>query len=605
MKFDVSTQPWIPVVMSDGTSDELSLRDALARAHLVRAVVDPMPTVEFGLHRLLVALVLDIFKPKSKFDWIKLWDAKAFDDAALNRYFANNSDCFDLFDMRKPFLQTADVIPSKPQKDPKKVQAEPNKELRKPVAVLLPSLPTGVNAIHFHHQNEDKFGVCFASAARLLTSVGPFAINIGKGPGGDHQPSSINGRPPIFVLPKGSTLWQTILFNVPVLRDLLIINWGEEIPAWRDPNPARLELKDKVGLVEGLTWQPRQVRLIVGEEGVCDLTGKTEPLVKEILWAQGFLSVERLSEEQKKAKKQPRVLQWQDPNVAYFIADDKRNTITSEEGKELWRDTASLLLLQQSDGPKKRRLPNGKEQVTLFERPAVISQWASLRQEVNIFACNLYVLSTSEAKVEEWQRQELRIGAPLVWEARLHNEAQAAMERAETVFYCLKWAIKKAHRQFPEKADTSLQAIVQKVQGGEGLPSPQDKKNTSRYYVYLRRIENAGLLFWRELRPHYDKFLDFLTRPHDDDARAVARQEYLDRLREVGWRALIFALDDLDGNSRELERQTKAFQTFRASILSTVDPEQNEERKRKAKEKKAKAASTAALADANGQLSLL
>ena len=73
MKFDVSTERWIPVIWENGDPDELGLRDVLTQSHQIRAIVDPMPTVEFGLHRLLVALVLDIFQPQDTLDWSDLW----------------------------------------------------------------------------------------------------------------------------------------------------------------------------------------------------------------------------------------------------------------------------------------------------------------------------------------------------------------------------------------------------------------------------------------------------------------------------------------------------------------------------------------------------
>lgn len=612
MKFNIANDCWINVIREDGTLDTLGLRDVLAQAHQIRAITDPMPTVEFGLYRLLVAFVLDIFQPKKLLHWDDLWEAKAFDQARVEDYFEANADCFELFDEQKPFLQTANVVsPSGDVSD---------KKLKKPLAVLLPLLPTGVNATHFHHQHEEDFGVCAAAAARLLVAVGPFAINEGPGPEGSkyHMPSSINKTSAIFVLPTGKNLWETLLFNTPVQRQALKTSWAEnDIPAWRDPTPPRLELKSKFGLVEGLTWRPRQVRLLVGEEGVCSLTGTTEILIKQVLWAQGFLSFERLTKEEKKEKKQPNVSNWQDPNIAYFTTDNSRNIITYEEGKELWRDTAPLLLLQESDGPKQKRLPNGKVEMTRFDRPAIVNQWAAIQsnspKENRDFRCNVYWLLTNkdkQAKVEQWQRHELSVGAPLLWKTRLHNEAQSAMEEAEKVFYCLKWAIKKAHRQFGDKDGFTATAIEEKVKAGEALPALTDKKNPSRYYAYLRRIEDAGTLYWRELRPHYDALLDSLAQD-EESALEIEKKQWLAQVQSAGWEALKSALDDLDGTAEELERQTRAYKVFARAIFATVNPEAaaaqraEREKAKKEQEKNAAAKKTKPPApDANGQLSL-
>ena len=59
-KYNVIDEPWIPLIDLDGNCKELGLRDVLLQAHTVREIRDPMPTVEFGLYRLLTALVLDI-----------------------------------------------------------------------------------------------------------------------------------------------------------------------------------------------------------------------------------------------------------------------------------------------------------------------------------------------------------------------------------------------------------------------------------------------------------------------------------------------------------------------------------------------------------------
>ena len=65
MNFNVSTSPWIPVIYCNGEHAEVDLSMALREAHRIREITDPLPTVEFGLYRLLTTLVHDIFHPKS------------------------------------------------------------------------------------------------------------------------------------------------------------------------------------------------------------------------------------------------------------------------------------------------------------------------------------------------------------------------------------------------------------------------------------------------------------------------------------------------------------------------------------------------------------
>jgi CRISPR system Cascade subunit CasA len=157
--FDTLTEPWIPVIRTDGTADELGLRDVLEQAPELREIRDPMPTVEFGLYRLLVALVMDVHRVKLLGDLEGLLDAGRFDGDGIASYCGKWHDRLDLFHPAHPVLQTAGM----------------DTDDEKPLAELLPAVPSGTNALHFHHHGEDSFAACPAAAPRLLTSLAPFA----------------------------------------------------------------------------------------------------------------------------------------------------------------------------------------------------------------------------------------------------------------------------------------------------------------------------------------------------------------------------------------------------------------------------------------------
>src|SRR5207244_1069096 len=145
----------------------------------------PLPTVEFGLYRLLVTLVLDIFELQSADNLESLLDAgsfDAFDAVRIDAYFDSLKERFDLFHAKYPFLQTPGMTSEKP----------------KPLAALLQPLPSGTNANHFHHGNESAFAACPAAAARLLTTIAPFMTAGGAG-----LSPSLNGAPPWYALARG------------------------------------------------------------------------------------------------------------------------------------------------------------------------------------------------------------------------------------------------------------------------------------------------------------------------------------------------------------------------------------------------------------------
>ena len=89
------------------------------------------------------------------------------------------------------------------------------------------------------------------------------------------------------------------------------------------------------------------------------------------------------------------------------------------------------------------------------------------------------------------------------------------------------------------------------------------------------------------MRAHYDAYLSFLASRPDQNARDAEFQGWRYTLRDEGWRALRFAIDDLDGNAKDLKRQTDAYASFSRAIFALIEPQKAEEAKarRKAKEK--------------------
>ena len=534
MKFDVSTERWIPVIRENGDPDELGLRDVLTQAHQIRAIIDPMPTIEFGLHRLLVAFVLDIYQPQDTLDWSDEWKAGAFDAVRVSEYFDKHAHRFDLFDAKHPFLQSAGMAGEK----------------SKPLAGLLPSVPSGTATNHFHHGDENSFGVAPKMAARLLATIAPWMTAGGAG-----LSPSINGAPPFYVLPLGENLFQTLWLNTLVKEDLGRAQ-GEEIPAWRELNPVTATRATAASLVGSLSWQPRRIQLVESAEGVCALTGETAKATVSAMkfapgWGAGF--------------------EWIDPNCAFRIAD-QRLILRPREGREVWRDTGPLALLREQSWQSK----NGK---IAYERPAVMTQLGELIVERVLPADHelklaIYAVRTDlKMKSFEWVREILHLPFPLLQGTRAAIEAQSALEDSESVAFALRRAIKVAY--------------------------PREGKGNGAAFDTL--ISNTEKGFWRALRPHYNEFTKFLARPHEEAERARERQKWRDLLGKVGWDVLTFALDDMDGNAVALERQTAAYKNFRAGILSVIDPEKAAERTSRTKAKKAAAASSST----GEQLSLL
>lgn len=419
MNFDLAREPWIRVRRAgSGEVAEVGLREALTGAHLLREVSDPLPTVEFGLSRLLVAFALDIFfgepgAARNTEALNGLLRAGRFDAACVNDYLDRHADRFDLFGPR-PFLQTADM-----------------EGADKPLAGLLHPLPSGTNAAHFHHGHEDDFGVCPAAAARLLATIAPFMTAGGAG-----LSPSINGAPPFYVLVTGRTLFETLcrnLFALPLAQET-----PGEPPAWRSSRRVGGGRCTQASYAQSLTWQPRRIRLVPGPGGWCGLTGAEAPvLVRAMRFGPGdacdFL--------------------WADPNCAYRIDDREADptkalkVVRPRPGRAVWRDTGPLALLGRGD------------RNSHFQRPRVLDQARYLDGE--FFGLTVYGMRTDmKMKIFEWQRERLRLPTRLVLHDDFHFDAQNALERAEAAARLLRDAVKLAYPREGKGNDKALQTVI-------------------------------------------------------------------------------------------------------------------------------------------------
>lgn len=492
--FNVIEQPWIPVMLGDRVV-EMNLRDVLHRAHEISAILDSQPIVEFGLYRFLVALVMDIHNfedPRDLSDYLRRHQSFEVEkiDAYLEKYF----DRFDLFHPEHPFLQTPGM----------------ENEKAKPVAGLIPSVPSGTAANHFLHIMEDDFGVSPAVAARLLTTVAPFMTAGGAG-----LSPSINGAPPWYVLVNGSSLFETLVMNCPVLPNSTVT--GNTPPAWRNNAPPQSGKRcTQTSLLEALTWRPRQIQLIPSGSGVCSISGKESDVIIKSMKFKAGASCD---------------FTWIDPNVPYRITDKKNqvsfDVLRPQPGKEIWRDTGPLALLDDQSH-------KSEDVQVAFRRPSVVSQFAEVRatkdRELSI---SVYGMRTDmKMKVFEWQRERLSVPGPMVESNPFQLRAQEAMNEANDVDYILGRAIKNL---YPRQAAANPKAFETIIY------------NTKREY-------------WARLRSEYDKMLEKMAAALD-----VCRDERHDILTE--WRKTVLdtvtdlfakVTADFDSDAEAMRRRVEA-----------------------------------------------
>lgn len=513
--FDLITQPWIPVVNARGQTELMGLRDVLIRAHEFRALRDPLPTVEFGLHRLLVAVIQDIFHITDAAKLRALLDAGAFDPAAIDDYFTRWHDRFDLFHPQHPFLQTPGM----------------NTEPAKPLAGLLHPLPSGTNAQHFHHDHEDNFGVSPAAAAGLLTTIAPFMTAGGAG-----LSPSINGAPPFYILILGNSLFETLCLNT-YAGDLSLARGNQTPPAWRDDRllapqerskGEKLQRSTGASLLESLTWRPRRIQLIPGEGGCCSLTGRDAPiLVRTMKFAAGASCD----------------FSWRDPAAAYALDDkDGARVLRPREARPIWRDTGPLALLNKDDAHASDK--------ARYERPFLMNQFEDLVayrvvEKQDGLTLTVYGLRTDmKMKIFEWQRERLSLPVPLVLQRTFHRVAQEEINTAGEVARALYVSIKMAY--------------------------PREGKGSDKAFASL--IADAERAFWHALHSEYQTLLNNLGQldPEQEAGIAQARAAWRQAIRCQATLAFQDAVGPLDADAQALQRQALAEKKFRGMVLSAL-----------------------------------
>lgn len=258
--FDLTSSPWLPVVRTDGTRADLSLREVFNQAGAIRRLAGDLPTQEFALLRLLLAIAHDALDgPRDTYEWEELWTApEPF--GGVPAYLDRHRDCFDLLHPLKPFYQVASLRTEKGEVS----------LLNKIVA----DVPNGDPFFTMRLPGVERLS--FGEAARWLVHAQAFDTSgIKSGVVGD--PKAVNGkRYPQGVawlgnlggvFAEGDTLRETLLLNL-IAADTanLRVTSKADTPAWRRSElPEADGLTDEVRIPAGLrdlyTWQSRRLRL--------------------------------------------------------------------------------------------------------------------------------------------------------------------------------------------------------------------------------------------------------------------------------------------------------------------------------------------------------
>lgn len=394
--FNLWNEPWIGVENLTGQVETLSVQGALTAAQEYRSLSDPSPLTVVGIHRLLVAVLQFIYKPQHNSDLRAIWRSGAFSDPMIDAFGHTYAERFDLFSETEPFFQSAD-IPLAPGKDVKSV------------AYLSEEIPSGTAVTHFRHGADAECLFCPACCARGLVVIPAFATS-----GGSGIKPSINGVPPLYIIPGGRTLFESLAasLTVPVFQPRVASRTQDNVWWGREPLVQRgMEALD-VGYLHSLTFAARRVRLHPQFVDMpCTRCGAKS------LWGVGRISFEMGEQRPKDAPF------WFDPFAAYRISEDKPRPIRPEEGKAAWREFAAMFLIHS--------LANSDS--TQSKRPSVLDQIAALELDLDQAACQFRCVglrTDMKAKIFEWVEAGFDVPPSLLRDENAGLEVQAAVDFA-------------------------------------------------------------------------------------------------------------------------------------------------------------------------------
>lgn len=119
MEFNLLYEPWVAVITNQGEEKEVSLLDVFEHAHEYRSLAGELPTQDFAVLRLLLAVMYATFtradvdgglgridtSDKALTRWKKLWDAGAFPIEVIKDRLIPYKERFFLFHSERPFYQ--------------------------------------------------------------------------------------------------------------------------------------------------------------------------------------------------------------------------------------------------------------------------------------------------------------------------------------------------------------------------------------------------------------------------------------------------------------------------------------------------------------------
>lgn len=334
-EFNLLDERWIRVIDQNCKVVEVSLIEVFRDAHLYKDLCGELPTQDFAVMRLLLAVLHTVFArydirgnslrlhdPDDALDrWEELWTNKKFPVEVIETYLESQRENFYLFHPERPFFQCERA----------KIGTEYS------AAKLNGNLSESSNKVRLFSNvtGTMKEAMDFTEAARWLLYVNAYDDTSAKPSAESKKRGEKLPSPGVGWLGKlglvsvfGSTLFESLMLNLVLLNENGEL-WGEEKPIWecdRAADGERIEIPLSDNLSELYTLQSR--RLFLKREGT-QITGY-------YLLGGDFFERENA---------------FVEPMTIWRQADSKRAEIFTprrhDVSKQFWRNFAALIQMRE------------------------------------------------------------------------------------------------------------------------------------------------------------------------------------------------------------------------------------------------------------------
>jgi CRISPR system Cascade subunit CasA len=532
--FNLLERPWIPCLNRQGTTESLSLRETLARAHELLNITHESPLVAVSVMRLLLAVLHRVYGPRNAASWAILWRSPSFDMAALDGYFGQWRSRFDLFDTERPFYQDASIP----------------RCLAGPVSKLAHSSASGNNATLFDHALDDDCAAITApEAACQLVAHQTYAVG-GLATPDPSVPKSkyTEGSPTvkgILCMVRGDSLRQTLLLNLRRYHPAQEVPFEgkQDLPAWERVESARVRERIPSGWLDLLTWQSRRI-LLFPEGDTAAPEVRNAAVMKGEAVSNSFALPEKDS-----------MMAWQRLPKAQKGASPWI-PLSFREERAVWRDAHSLF-------------GNFEEQSV---RPPILDWIGDLTDEVldesHRYALDVAGLCTFQAKVLSWHAESLPLPLAVLRQPALWTQVKKALEISENGESALRFGAKR----LAERLLTPQDRV-----GGEKKNS--DKKAVSRLADSLLRLQH----YWAALQIEFQKFIADLAAGgcesiDADTGRTPALAEWIRQCRRSAKHSMGLTFRAVGHGDRTFRAVADAESAFNDSLNQKLpDPEAKKE----------------------------